>query len=84
MAQESWNEETGIWYYSTIIDVTVSIFNTPECWKIADEFARLDTLHTDMNLVTGGWNDCRILPRKLRIILQNSIRIMKTLGYIRH
>ena len=26
MAQESWNEETGIWHYSTIIDVTVSIF----------------------------------------------------------
>ena len=41
MAQESWNEETGIWHYSTIIDVTVSIFNILNVGKIADEFARL-------------------------------------------
>ena len=68
MAQESWNEEAGIWHYSTIIDVTVSIFNIWNVGKIADEFARLGhPLNTDMNhLVTGGWNDCRILPQEIK------------------
>jgi radical SAM protein with 4Fe4S-binding SPASM domain len=68
MAQESWQEETGVWQYSTIIDVTVSIFNIWNVGEISDEFARLGhPLNTDMNhFVTGGWNDCRILPQPIK------------------
>ena len=54
MAQESWNEEAGIWHYSTIIDVTVSIFNILNVGKIADEFARLGH-HQDMNSSSYRW-----------------------------
>lgn len=71
LARESWSEEEGVWKFVAIIDPTVSIFNIWNVGEIADEFARLGhTLNIDMNhFVTGGWNDCRILPKSIKEII---------------
>ena len=69
-------EEKDVWQFSAIIDVTISIFNIWNVGEIADYFGELGhPLVPDMNhFVTGGWNDCRILPSDIKKVITNNLK----------
>ncbi len=74
LAGNSFNKAKDVWQFSTIIDVTISIFNIWNVGEIADYFGELGhPLVPDMNhFVTGGWNDCRVLPSDIKKVITNN------------
>ncbi len=68
LAENSWREDEGIRKYSAFLDPTVNVYNIWNLGEIAEEFEKLGyEMDANQNhFVTGGWNDCRILPQNIK------------------
>ena len=71
LARQCWSEEKEVWQFAAIIDPTISMFNIWNVGEVCDGFTELGfPPDIDMNhFVTGGWNDCRVMPKPIKEII---------------
>ena len=79
LQENSWDNHSEVWKVRAKIDPTISMFNIWNLQEISDEFHRLGhPVDKRMNhFVTGGWNDCRILPKPIKEIIADRAKDTK-------
>lgn len=71
LQKNSWRENEQVRKYNCRIDPTVNIYNIWDIGKLSEEFAELGYEMDELqnHFVTGGWNDCRVLPQNIKDII---------------